>query len=82
MVEELYPSQSDISNRNEGGEQILPQRPTTRLRIKKGAQHTTKVEKTTPRTRLAFSSDTVLFEGVGGLGANGKAAKIVFPLSC
>ena len=52
----------------------------TRFSTKNGAQQTTKVEKTTPSTRLAFSSDTVALLGCSlGRGAKGSAAKIVFP---
>ena len=63
MVEEEYPSQRAISNIAAGGEHRLPHNPTTRLSMKKGAQHTTKVENTTPSTLLAFSSDTVMLLG-------------------
>ena len=41
-----------------GGWQAAPQVTTTRFMMKKGAQQMTKVEKTTPSTRLAFSSLT------------------------
>ena len=63
-----------MENRRGGGAQAWPHSPVTRFSTKKGAQQTTKVEKTTPSTRLAFSSVTV--EEVGGRGANGRAAKI------
>ena len=63
-----------MENINGGGKHGSPHTPTTRFKTKKGAQQTTKVEKTTPSTLLAFSSLTVLDEG--GRGANGRAAKI------
>ena len=63
-----------MENMRGGGAQAWPHSPVTRFRTKKGAQQTTKVEKTTPSTRLAFSSVTV--EEVGGRGAKGRAAKI------
>ena len=63
MVDDPYPSQRVISKITEGGEQESPQTPTTRLRMKNGAQQMTKVENTTPRTLLAFSSETVLVDG-------------------
>ena len=80
MVDDPYPSQRVIWNIKEGREQESPQTPTTRFRMKNGAQQMTKVEKTTPRTLLAFSSDTVLVDGCGGLGAKGRAPNIDFPL--
>ena len=75
MVEEAYPSQRAMSHRREGTAHSSPHSPTTKFRTKKGAQQTTKVEKTTPSTRLAFSSDSVEVEG-SERGANGRAANI------
>ena len=53
------------------------QMTTTRFMMKKGVQQTTKVEKTTPRTRLAFSSERVEWLGED-FGRNGSAERIVF----
>ena len=44
--------------RNAGGWQDSPQATKTRFIMKKGAQQMMKAEKTTPRTLLAFSSET------------------------
>ena len=65
----------------EGGEQTSPHTPTTRFKIKNGAQQKTKVEKTTPRTLLAFSSDTVFVDCCWGLGAKGRAPNIDLALT-
>ena len=59
MVEDAYPSHKAMSPMKDGGTHISPHSTTTRFMMKKGAQQITKVEKTTPRTLLAFSSDTV-----------------------
>ena len=48
-----------MSPMNPGGVHTSPHDTTTRFMMKKGAQQITKVEKTTPRTLLAFSLDTV-----------------------
>ena len=44
--------------RNAGGWQDSPHATTTRFIMKNGAQQMMKAEKTTPRTLLAFSSET------------------------
>ena len=59
MVEEAYPSHKAISPKIAGGAHTRPHATTTRFMMKKGAQQITNVEKTTPSTRLAFSSETV-----------------------
>ena len=46
--------------RNGGGEHCSVQAARTRFRVKKGAQHSTKVKKTIPSTRVAFSSEDTL----------------------
>ena len=78
MVEEAYPSHKAMFPMKGGGTHTSPHSTTTRFMMKKGAQQITKVEKTTPRTLVVFSSDTVEVCCLGGFGRNGNADRIVF----
>ena len=78
MVEDAYPNHKAMFHIKAGGTHTSPHSTTTRFMMKKGAQQITKVEKTTPRTLVAFSSDTVEVCCLGGFGRNGNADRIVF----
>ena len=72
MVEDAYPSHKAILNKKVGGAHVSPHTTTPMFMMKKGAQQITNVEKTTPSTLLAFSSDIVEDFRSGVLGRNGK----------
>ena len=77
-MEEMYPSQRAMFPKAGGGSHISPHKANTKFMMKKGAQQTTNVENTTPRTLDAFSSDTVDLEVFGGRACIRVTAELCF----